>query len=709
MLTGSTCTRLVQNLHRLSNTIAPFELPVFLCPALLRHGHQPGWGPSTSINFNRSQTRRHVHTSVQHTHSLYDNNNNHNTDRCLLRLPQQCPGCGAHSQAHDDQEPGFYSLERRSVKTYVDKTIDLGQRRRSPDDQVLQAALANVKANHASIGSPLVPSGTQLPLHISSGMLSSVGEIIVANDTPVRDETPPMCDRCHRLLHHHTGISIHHPSIDAIKRTLAESPHKYNHVYHVLDAADFPMSLIPNLQRVLNLTRLRSQNRRSKTGRYYQDRKFEISFIITRSDLLAPLKNQIDSLMPYLTSVLRDALGFLGKNVRLGNVRCVSAKRGWWTKELKEDIWQRGGGGWMVGKVNVGKSQLFHSVFTKVRRGTVKLDHPLETDVSNQGPDPDTVEDAHFNLEEQGREMEYQWKRDETDMAMQSTADFSLLPPLQPETDYPVMPLVSPLPGTTASPIRVPFGNGKGELVYLPGLSRGDLELYVQARHRALLVMKSRIVPVQQVIKPGQSLLLGGFIRITPVNSDVIIMAYSFTPIHSHLTSTEKAIEIQMQERESGVENIGIPGIREKTKSAGQFPLKWDVTKQRSGPVTASDAVGIKVERLPYKVLSTDILIEGCGWVELVAQVRKKALGLVDTSVRPVITNQKPEIQTDPTGFHWPEVEVFSPEGKFIAARKPMGAWLLGQKKVPTGIKSRPRRSMKGAKKKLKSNSREIG
>ena len=158
----------------------------------------------------------------------------------------------------------------------------------------------------------------------------------------VQQSEPPLCDRCHKLLHHRTGVSIHHPSIESIRDTILESPHKYNHVYHVIDAADFPMSLIPRLHQLLHLTPQRSLNRRSKTGKFYHGRKNELSFIITRSDLLAPLKTQVDSLMPYLVSVLRDALGSMGRDVRLGNVRCVSAKRGWWTKELKEDIWNRG-------------------------------------------------------------------------------------------------------------------------------------------------------------------------------------------------------------------------------------------------------------------------------------------------------------------------------------------------------------------------------
>jgi genetic interactor of prohibitins 3, mitochondrial len=457
------------------------------------------------------------------------------------------------------------------------------------------------------------------------------------------------------------------------------------------------MSLIPRLHQVLHLTPQRSLNRRSKTGKFCHGRKNELSFIITRSDLLAPLKTQVDSLMPYLVSVLRDALGSIGRDVRLGNVRCVSAKRGWWTKELKEDIWNRGGGGWMVGKVNVGKSQLFESVFPKGRRGLVKLHQPLLR-ATPEGLLPPVVNvDVSSDDKSLGKlGYSYSLKRQEKSSKKDFDNTTSLLPPLQPEMDYPAMPLVSPLPGTTASPIRVPFGDGKGELVDLPGLSRGDLELYIQEPHRPSLVMRSRIRPQQLVMKPGQSLLLGGFIRITPGTPDTIILAYAFTPMSPHLTSTDKAIGIQTQQRESAVQNIAIAGVGEKIESAGRFPLKWDVTKQRSGPVTAPGAAGIKVERLPYRVLSTDILIEGCGWVELVAQVRRK---------RPESTPE-PSDQLDETTFadhHWPEVEVFSPEGRFIAARRPLGAWVLGGQVKPTArMKSRPRRSMKGMKKKMK-------
>jgi hypothetical protein len=484
------------------------------------------------------------------------------------------------------------------------------------------------------------------------------------------------------------------------------------------------MSLVPGLHKLLHLTPQRSLNRRSKTGRFYHGKKTEVSFIITRSDLLAPVKTQVDSMMPYLRSVLRDALGKTGKDGRLGNLRCVSARQAWWTKELKEEIWKRGGGGWMVGKVNVGKSRLFHDIFPKGRSEKVKLlnkknSTPITINLENRVDDDQNTSwspiesDAtqQVKVTEEPAEVEALAPSEalEEDHELLDTLDTSsLLPPAPPETDYPTMPLVSSLPGTTASPIRLAFGNGKGELIDLPGLSRGDLEHYVQPQFRPNLVMKTRIVPTQQVIKPGQSILLGGFIRITPTTPDVIVLAYAFTPIHSHLTATEKAIGTQMHTRESNVENISLPETAEKIASAGTFHLQWDVTRERTGPITARDAMNIKPDKLPYRVLATDILIESCGWVELVAQVRKKPGEMAPVEERYEKRrderksegwNSEPRIDEE-VDLSWPAVEVFSPEGKFIASRRPMNAWLhIASKPTKGKLQGRPRKSMKGAKK----------
>lgn len=472
------------------------------------------------------------------------------------------------------------------------------------------------------------------------------------------------------------------------------------------------MSLLPKIHQLLDLMPLRTKNRRSTAGKFHKGKMTEMSFIITRSDLLAPKKEQVDKMLPYLTETLRQALPRDSRDVRLGNVRCVSAKRNWWTKELKEDIWKRGGAGWMVGKANVGKSQLFQTVFPKGRMDTGKPKHDISVMVHPQ----DQISPLGGEVEPESMLSEFDGLEED-----------SLLPPPQVETNYPQMPVVSSLPGTTASPIRVPFGGGKGELIDLPGLSRGELDEFVQDEHRESLLMKARITPEQNVMKPGQSILIGGFIRITPRTPDLIFLSYAFTPIKPHLTSTEKAIAIQSQTGGVNVENISIPGTGEKIKHAGSFALKYDVTKKRTGPITRRDAVAMKVDRLPYRVLSLDIIIEGCGWVEITAQVRTRDLFkpppppppptnpvttyidvggeqiLQDLDLSPEQDQKERHQDTTEDELCWPVVDVFSPEGRFIGSRPPMNAWLYNKiLKTPETSKKRPRRSMTGVKKKMK-------
>lgn len=492
----------------------------------------------------------------------------------------------------------------------------------------------------------------------------------------------------------------------SISEIIHESPHKYNHVYHLVDAADFPMSLVPRLHTLLGDVNLRSQNRRSRRDKFYGGRKIDMSFVITRSDLLARKPEQVDSLMPYLRDVLRDALGRVGHRIRLGNVRCVSAHRGWWTRELKKEIYARGGAGWLVGKANVGKSRLFGSVFPK---GYFDTDEAKQLASSQKPLDPPEAAPTHI----------------------ETSADLDVeewLPPARPETKYPDMPTVSTLPGTTASPIRIPFGKGKGELIDLPGLARSDLEKYVRPEHQESLVMSQRIKPTQETLKPGKSLLLGGFIRITPRTPGLVFLAASFTPLKSHVTSTEKAISIQTQEDGPAVENISVAGTGEKIACAGSFELNHDLTKQRAGPLTRKDALGLKPEKLPFRVLAVDILIEGVGWVEVTAQVRRldyphetpadpvnkptregegeenaqlaeDAWEALDRAAR---GEKRGAAETQAPGAEprWPVVDVFTPEGQFIGSRRPMGGYMIN--KAKTKPAKNMRRSAKGAKKREK-------
>ena len=652
-------------------------------------------------------------------------------------MPVNCTGCGAFSQTHDPKQFGFYNVESKRVRNWMSAEsyeVDVPAK---PEDQIVNEALKSLDSTQ------LEALGLD-PAMLFSGELPGQ-EDAQNNPPPAKQdhEKPPVCERCHSLAHHGTisDIPMFHPTVDTLRETIEESPHKYNHIYHVIDAADFPMSLIPRLHVLLGDIPMRTRNRRSRAHKFHRDRKIEMSFIITRGDLLGPTKDVVDRMMPYLQQVLRDALGRVGGRIRLGNIRCVSAKRGWWTQKVREEIWRRGGAGWMVGKVNVGKSQLFESVYPKGRMlpPTSKGDHVVSVYPREEQESPAT------------EEPEEEWEDD----AEEDLDIGELLPPLQPARQYPDMPMVSALPGTTASPIRIPFGNKKGELIDLPGLARSDLELFVKPEHRKSLIMKSRVTPEQVSLKTSDSLLLGGgLIRITPRTPNLTFLMYNFTPLDEHLTNTQKAIEFQNQTRGSpGVENIALPGLGEKMQHAGTFKLRYDVTRRRAGPLTRKSAVGLSVESLPFRVLSIDILIEGVGYVEVVAQMRTKDLERVGVPGYPDRTIPPPEekdpepepepepVSQDPFAVMmaqrrgtkeakapaptptptpprrvkpaperepsmevvWPEIDVFTPEGRFIDSRRPIEGWMNNKPKIrPEHKRSRPRKSMKGQKKKEK-------
>jgi genetic interactor of prohibitins 3, mitochondrial len=678
------------------------EVFIFLCPVLgqtrpLRHGQ----------NFSLRSPHQLQRLQCLHTqHEVVEDAPITSPSTVIPKsLPIQCSGCGAFSQTSSAEEPGYYDLDRKAVKIY------LGQIKRKKN-------LSEFRKENALIEAALKKLDPQEleNFHISPELLLPHGNTENSTENSTENTDPqlgaedagPLCDRCHRLIHHNVGVSIYHPTVETLRETIQESPFKHNHIYHIIDAADFPMSLVTNIDRLLaDVSTLRSKNRRARQDTYVRGRKYTLHFIITRSDLVAPKKEQVDRLMPYFREVLREALGRSGKMVRLGNVKLVSAHRGWWTRSLKEEIAEHGGASWMVGKVNVGKSQLFSTIFPKGSNEPQASTHDIP-DVKTFPHEPPT------SLSKQAEPAESTLDND-------GILDVhSLLPPARTAANYPAMPTVSALPGTTASPIRIPFGRGKGELIDMPGLSRGDIEHFVQPEHRNSLIMQHRIVPDQQVVKPGQSVILGGgLIRITPQTSDLVFLAYSFTNIKPHLTSTEKAIGFQEQSRPETVENICVPGTGDQIRHAGSFQLKYDVTKRRAGPITSKHGPNISVDRLRYCVVAIDILIESVGWVEVVAQVSKQRLftpistgqedateplteapseetdawtkmeaaarGGAPPNPKPIETRVEDIPAPEP---NWPVVDVYTPQGRFVSSRQPMNAWM--DNKAPKSSHKRP-------------------
>jgi genetic interactor of prohibitins 3, mitochondrial len=499
---------------------------------------------------------------------------------------------------------------------------------------------------------------------------------------PTKAPPIPYCNRCNHLINHNAGVSIAHPSVDSIDEIIKESPHKHNHVYHVLDAADFPMSLVKNLDLKLTLAHLRTRNRRAKADKWSGGRRALMSFIITRSDLLAPQKEQVDALLPKLAAILRKALGSFGDQVRLGDIRLVSTTRGWWTKTVKDKIWEEGGGHWLVGKVNVGKSMLYQVIFPKRADQSVSVDGLRREAQAGGTVDVELLSQPH-----------------ESQAASDLDIKFSLLPPPQPDQQYPIMPIVSHLPGTTAAPIRIRFGKSRGELVDLPGLERSTLDEHVVPDQRHTLVMRSRITPERVTLRAGSSIILGGgLVRITPLTPDLVFMVHAFVPLALHKTSTAKAIERETGEREiQNLASIVEPESLKTIKSAGKFRLKTDITRAYSGPLTRKSDVGLKPDRLPFVVLATDILLEGVGWIEIVAQVRKPKYTLDESSTVSAADRLQDAAMSGQQKLVYPEVEVFTPQGKFIGQRDSIGGYALGgPKPVPVRERpSRPRRSIR--------------
>ncbi|RAL09641.1 uncharacterized protein BO97DRAFT_395961 [Aspergillus homomorphus CBS 101889] len=588
-------------------------------------------------------------------------------------LPICCPGCGAYAQTVEPSEPGYYSRTRKQTRKLHKKAqrqlegqeadgVEEGDvsRLKAEGDQAVERIQQYITTETAQWGKPLSRPGKLL-----QEAADTAGKYLAKTQTPIQ-----ICDRCHDLIHHNEAVPAVSPTIDSIRAYLDESPHKENHVYLLVDAADFPMSFIDNIHEALNIMSPRSKNRRSATQEYRSSKKLPtLSIVITRSDLLAPTKEQVDSKMQYVRDMLRTRLG-LSQGFRLGNVHMISAHRGWWTKDVKEEIRNHVGGVWVVGKANVGKSSFIEACFPKDTKNLEKI--------------ADLVEQR----EKESRLLNH------VDPAPVDTD--GLLPPAPREEMFPVLPIVSSLAGTTVSPIRIPFGRGRGEMIDLPGLERGDLSQYVLPEHRRGLIMTKRSAFQRLTVKPGQSLLLGGgLVRITPVNPEDVILAACFVPLATHVTRTEKAIEMQRGERALP----GDPFLREDAlqtiASAGRINLQWDVTQSHL-PHSLARAVAekrIKNPKVPYRVLATDLLIEGCGWIELTMQTRTKqrdahALNLdefnEDLDDDDFVRESQEDDDVDAGLFtSHPQVEVFSPHGRHIGSRAPLECWkYIAEKKA---------------------------
>ncbi|RPB25892.1 hypothetical protein L211DRAFT_821808 [Terfezia boudieri ATCC MYA-4762] len=606
-----------------------------------------------------------------------------------IRIPPICPGCGARSQTTDPNVPGFYDQEKaqaKAIKRKEKKEKRNMDKKRNAEEAIRLANLARLEQKFDFITRNIAakpttssdcPATTPAPV--------STDSLLTPRPTAATPKLP-LCERCKSLVNYERGTPLPaYPDLDTLIDLISESKHEKTHIYHLIDAADFPLSLIPRLKSYL--------------AHYLPPKKarnLSVSYIITRADLLMPKEEQVTSLMTYLKGVLKDALP-PGEAIEDhhspwgGSFRVISIKNAWSIRRVKAEfshmaglklskvekgiVKSREGGIWIVGKVNVGKSRFVGEIvpegsFTNLERVIETVSGPR----ASYSPELETLT---------GKEKLENEELDQEELSL-------------------VSPTVSYIPGTTVAPVRVAFrhpgekgrkGGIKGEIIDLPGMERGRFLDFVRPKLRRKVHMESRVDPKQHVVKPGQSLVLAGLIMIRPKTCDTDFLMYPYTALPTHVTATEKALEF-MNHPDPEIKPVSAPlagTLPDNIKSAGTFHLSTDVTRLRNPQLR--DKADAEIELLPYKIYSIDILLEGVGWVEIVAQIRTHQL-MLDVV---------------------PEVEVYTPLGKGVGSRKPMGADMLrlqGLKKIGKfGVRRNPtegrqRQSMKGRKKQSKINHR---
>lgn len=154
----SKTVRLAQKLTRRVG-VPVAELPVFLCPGLLR-------AKQIKLPYqsrNSTQFQRRLLTSITTTSRQTPVAD---SKLALRRLPQQCVGCGALSQNVDPSDAGFYTLSRKSVRRYLDAASD---QKESSEDAIVKAALQQAEASGSGVAiGDFARLGTSQKLPIST-------------------------------------------------------------------------------------------------------------------------------------------------------------------------------------------------------------------------------------------------------------------------------------------------------------------------------------------------------------------------------------------------------------------------------------------------------------------------------------------------------------------------------------------------------------
>jgi hypothetical protein len=341
------------------------------------------------------------------------------------------------------------------------------------------------------------------------------------------DAKPPVCTRCHNLLHHEEAPPLpSYPTIRTLANLLIATPHTQNHIYHLIDAADMPMTLQPQL-----MSYLHNQLPKEKF------RNLTISYIITRCDLLVHQRGMLSGLESRMKEIIKSALPPNAKLESVGPFRennrlhFVSSRSGWGIGRLKEEVMNRKGGVWFFGGVNTGKSSLIRDLWPEgATLQPVTTEDAREFDLLQNEDQVEEISDIEWARERARREFKKEREREDSD-----EPDIDELETLITQKQYEevqkrkpppipnhVAPTVSRIPGTTAGPLRIVLKEEVGrklkkttELVDLPGLKRwvgmgdGGLLKYVMPELRKDVFMDQRVNRIVHRCTLGKPFLPG--------------------------------------------------------------------------------------------------------------------------------------------------------------------------------------------------------
>lgn len=118
---------------------APRNLtPLFVCPLL---------ASCTNISHDLGRPRSRPRGHLLHIDATATSSDTFPTTSQLLNLPQSCPGCGAFTQTVSPEQPGFYSTNRKSVKTFIGRNGQCTGKGYDRESKVFERTLGDTDAS----------------------------------------------------------------------------------------------------------------------------------------------------------------------------------------------------------------------------------------------------------------------------------------------------------------------------------------------------------------------------------------------------------------------------------------------------------------------------------------------------------------------------------------------------------------------------------